>query len=174
MGEINESLERVNGFMPQVRTLLLQNLGIVAGVVTMFVMAKFADVIDFEAFSLTDEDKAVYSKSLENVNRNAKGMIGTGFWDCWPQFTFHATPQIAPESRRKFRCTPLFFMYKLRCVSWSRSLPNHDRALTAVVPCDDLELQRSYQSAFSRNLEPRVAELDTFYEGLQAGAYFWN
>lgn len=79
MGEINESLERVNGFGAQVKTLLLQNLGIVAGVVTMFVMAKFADVIDFEAFSLTAEDKAVYTKSLEHINRNAKGMIGTGF-----------------------------------------------------------------------------------------------
>ncbi|XP_003747946.1 zinc transporter ZIP8 [Galendromus occidentalis] len=79
MGEINESLEKVCGFLPQVRTLLLQNLGIVTGVVTMFVMAKFADVIDFETFSLTAEDRAAYSTSLEHINRNAKGMLGTGF-----------------------------------------------------------------------------------------------
>ncbi|OQR71061.1 zinc transporter ZIP14-like [Tropilaelaps mercedesae] len=79
MSEINESVERISGFTGQLRALLLQNVGILAGVATMFMMAKYAESIDFEGFALTEDDQAVLSESLAHINRNAKGMLGTGF-----------------------------------------------------------------------------------------------
>ncbi|XP_022657663.1 zinc transporter ZIP8-like [Varroa destructor] len=79
MGEINDVVERIQGFRGQLRALLLQNIGIVVGVATMFVMAKYAEVIDFEAFSLTEDDEAVLSDTLAHINRNVKGMLATGF-----------------------------------------------------------------------------------------------
>lgn len=77
MAEINDGVERIPTVGGQLRALLLQNIGILVGVAAMFVMAKYAESINFESFTMSYNDDTL-KESLTHVHRDAKAMLATG------------------------------------------------------------------------------------------------